>query len=99
MANATIDFDTPQTGSFYTVEATGTLIPFFTGYLTINVAVSNTSTSYARALTNFKKTIPISNTSIVKKPYDVTTTLTVVPQAEPRDTFKVTWGLSLTPII
>ncbi|QAA30596.1 hypothetical protein [Clostridium manihotivorum] len=96
-ADATLHFDTPETGSLYTVQATGTLIPRYAGYITINVAASSTSLTYPRTLTNFKKTFAISNPTSTTATYNVTTTLTIVPKREVRDTIDVTWGLSQTP--
>ena len=97
MADFSLDFDTPKTGSLYTVQATGTLIPGYVGYVTINVNDINNTSSLGRASTNYKKSLPLSNTSSVNVAYNVTTTLTIVPKTETGDTITVTWGLSQTP--
>ncbi|GFZ33527.1 hypothetical protein CSC2_40530 [Clostridium zeae] len=97
MADSSLNFDTPKTGTIYTVQATGTLIPGYVGYLTINVSDINSTSSLGRTLTNYKKTLPLSNTSSINTAYNVTTTLTIVPKTETGDTITVTWGLSQTP--
>lgn len=97
MADKTLNFDTPQTGTIYTVQATGTLIPGYVGYLTINVSDINSTSSLGRSLTSYKKTLPLSNTSSSNVAYNVTTTLTIVPKVETGDTITVSWGLSQTP--
>ena len=96
-ADYSLDFDTPQTGTLYTVAATGTLVAGYAGYLTISLNDINSTSSLGRPLTNYKKTFPLKNTSSISVPYAITTTLTVVPKTETGDTITVTWGLSQTP--
>lgn len=96
-ADFSLDFDTPQTGTLYTVAATGTLVAGYAGYLTISVNDINSTSSLGRNLTNYKKTFPLKNTSSVSTIYNITATLTVVPKTEVGDTVTVTWGLSQTP--
>ncbi|GKU25994.1 hypothetical protein [Clostridium folliculivorans] len=98
MADSTVHFDTPQTGSIYSVQATGTLVPHYVGYVTLDLKDINNSTTFPRtSATHFKKTFPLSNTTSLTTTYNITTTLTIVPKRETRDTVTLTWGLSQTP--